>query len=102
MIRTPLIAAAIGVMLAAYPAAAAEKTPNSVTVQYKDLDLATPEGQKKLDARIKRAAEEVCKSNEVITGTRVRSPERLQCFNEARTAVRAQVAAKINEAGMGG
>ncbi len=103
MFKTPLIAAsAIGLAIISTPAIAEDGTKKAVTVEFKDLDLATPKGQKELDRRISRAANEVCEATQVLTGTRVRSPERVQCVREARAAVKQQVAAKIGSAEMGG
>ncbi len=102
MLKTPLFATVIGLAMITTPALANDADSKQITVEYKDLDLSTAEGQKKLDRRIDRAAADVCDANDVRTGTRVRSPERVQCVKEARAAVKQQVAAKIEKAQMGG
>lgn len=101
MLKPPLIAAALGMTLATLPVAA-NAGPQAIEVEYRDLDLSTPDGQKTLDRRITKAAEAICESNKTVTGTRIRSSERLQCVKEAKASVKAQVAAKIEKAQLGG
>ena len=101
MIKTPLIAAALGLTMATLPVAA-NAAPQAIKVEYRDLDLSSADGQKALDRRIAKAAEAICESNEVVTGTRVRSSERLNCVKEAKASVKKQVAAKIEKAQLGG
>lgn len=59
-----LAAATLALPLSAAPLLAAQPT----SVQYKDLDLATPAGKTELDKRIGRAATPVCRDS-ITTGT---------------------------------
>ena len=102
MLKTPLFAAAIGMALITAPAFADESESRSVAVKYKDLDLSSAEGQKELDRRIDRAAAEVCDANRIMTGTRLRSQERLQCADEARASIQKQIAQKTGNDSLGG
>ncbi len=79
--KAPLIAiaAAFGAALIAQPAFA-----ESVTVQYKDLDLASDAGQKELDNRIDSAARKVCGFSQRTTGTRIPDKEARDCVAEAK------------------
>jgi UrcA family protein len=68
--KTLIAAGLVGLALTAQPAAAqlASSSAEAVevqhrTVNYADLDMATPEGQARLDARLRRAAAAVCESN---------------------------------------
>lgn len=54
-----LVAATIASAAMAVPASARE-VPMSVEVRYSDLDLSTEAGQRTLDRRIQRAAEQIC------------------------------------------
>ena len=64
------------------PAAAADATKSQVEVNYRDLDLSTPEGAKALDHRLHRAAQEVCGMTATTTGTRLPSSEARACYKE--------------------
>jgi len=97
MSRVALIAAALG--LAAGGTAVAAK---DVAVSYADLDLSSPAGQKKLERRIADAIEEVCMTNQTLTGTRVRSNASIQCAREAKAQAKQQVAAIVERQGLGG
>ena len=97
MISKAFAAALIGSTLIAAPLAAQTQPAESVAVKYSDLDLSTEKGQAKLDRRINAAAREVCKTDAVRTGTRMRSNDRTQCLETARASVRAQLAEVIGE-----
>lgn len=58
-------------------------------VQYRDLNLASVEGQQKLDKRIETAARKACGFEKQVTGTRIRSRVAQQCVAELRTKARA-------------
>ncbi len=83
-----LLAAAI----VATPATAQSDGGQSLTVQFDDLNLSTPEGQKALDKRVETAAREVCGVDKKRTGTRIQSNARKQCLEQARASVKSQVA----------
>ena len=63
----------------------------TTAVQTHDLDLATAEGQAKLDSRIGRAVRDVC--SEAVTGSRIVWTDKA-CMARARAAVEKQVAAR--------
>lgn len=88
--KAPLIAvaAALGAALVAPPALA-----ESVTVQYKDLDLTTQAGQKELNNRIDTAARKVCGFSQRTTGTRIPDQEARTCVAEAKQKLEKHVAA---------
>lgn len=91
--KTPIAAALLGLALTAAPAFA-----DTISVQYKDLDLSTTEGQKTLDHRIDVAARQVCGYDAITTGTRLRSSASVECYKNARAQVQHQVAAAIDNA----
>lgn len=93
------LVAALGLALPAAPALA-EK--HSVSVEYSDLNLGTPEGQAALDRRILKAAERVCDANRAKTGTRLENREARECVTMAAKQVRSQIAAAIDESRLGG
>jgi len=100
MIKTTSIAAAAAALVftglsfgAATPAFAKD-----VTVRYADLDLTTAEGQKQLDRRLDTAARDVCGYDDVTTGSRLRSPEAIECYDKARAQFSAHVAAAVERA----
>jgi UrcA family protein len=87
--KAPLIAfaAVFGATLAAQPALA-----ESVTVQYKDLDLSTQAGQKELDRRIDGAAKQLCSADEPLVGSRIPAKEVRDCIADARKKLEKRVA----------
>jgi UrcA family protein len=86
--KTPLIALAAFATLLAAPAFA-----ESITVQYKDLDLSTEAGQKELDSRIDSAARKVCDYYKTTTGTRIPDKEARDCVAEAKKKIEKRIAA---------
>jgi len=97
MTKIPHVLAVLALAVPAAPVLADEKA-----VSYSDLNLATPEGQKALERRITDALEEVCQTNKIRTGTRVRSSSSRACMVEARANARKQVAAILEQKGLGG
>lgn len=97
MFSKTIAATLIGSALIAMPLAAQSDPAQTIAVKYDDLDLATEKGQAKLERRINAAAREVCKTNAVRTGTRLRSNDRKQCLEAARASVKAQLAELIKE-----
>lgn len=90
--RKILIAsAALATLGTALPVAAQE----SIAVEYRDLNLATPAGQRTLDFRINRAARQVCFLDEQQTGTRVRDAAKDECYRQARLKSRQAMAAIV-------
>jgi UrcA family protein len=77
-------------------------TRMTLTVSAADLDLATPEGQRKLDNRVEKAVRTVCRITNQTTGTRIISRDALACLAKARRDARAQVAALKSEVQRGG
>jgi UrcA family protein len=93
-----IAAAAAGALLAAQPAMAAPQ----VAIDYRDLDLSTPQGQKELDHRLTRAARQVCRTTAVQTGSNVRSWVDPDCVKEVVARSRAQVLAQLDKHNAGG
>jgi UrcA family protein len=85
-----LMAAFAVLALGTGTSAAAEDT---IVVKYKDLNLASEEGQKALDKRIDSAARNFCRFNSLQTGTRNTKRAQTECVDQARAAARAQVLA---------
>lgn len=92
MFKKTLALSLLGAAIVATPASAQTDAGQSLTVQFDDLNLSTPEGQKALDKRIETAAREVCGVDKKRTGTRIQSSARKQCLEEARASVKSQVA----------
>lgn len=94
MTRTLIAAAAFATFALTGAAQAA-----TATVQTSDLNLTTAEGQAKLDARIDRAARDVC--SDTYTGSRIRNTDEA-CVTRARAMVEKQVAARRSASRNGG
>lgn len=71
----------------------------TTAVQTKDLDLATAEGQARLDSRIDRAVRAVC--SEAVTGSRIAWVDK-DCMIKARAAVEKQLASRRASPRLGG
>lgn len=102
MFKTTLTAAALSVAILASPVTAAEGSVPNTTIEFKDLNLTTSEGQEALDRRIDKAARAICQVDDTKTGTRVRSRDRVACVKAAKKSVKKQVAALIERDGLGG
>lgn len=61
----PAIAFALAALAATHPLSARANPPESVTVPYGDLNLASEDGVKALDRRLDRAVERVCGDSSV-------------------------------------
>lgn len=88
-----IIGAALIGTAAVSPAAAAEARQQSIEVKYEDLNLQTEKGMKTLEGRFSKAAREVCGTEEITTGSRIRSSEAADCYARAMTSARQQMAA---------
>lgn len=97
-----LAAASLGVALIATPAIAGDNEKNSVTIEFQDLNLNTPEGQEKLEQRIETAAREMCGIDETRTGTRLASSQSRRCLAEARQSAKKRMAQIVREQQLGG
>lgn len=75
------------------PTLANETEKMTIQVQYDDLDLATPEGQQRLDQRLEKAVRTVCRTQSHTGGSRILSLDAKACLAKARADVRQQVAA---------
>ncbi|HSF13414.1 MAG TPA: UrcA family protein [Erythrobacter sp.] len=75
------------------PTLANETEKMTIQVQYDDLDLATPEGQQRLDQRLEKAVRTVCRTKSHTGGSRILSLDAKACLAKARTDARQQVAA---------
>lgn len=96
--KTLIIAlSAAGAVLAATPAAA-----GTMSIEYKDLNLGTVEGQQALERRIDEAARDVCGLDEASTGTRIQSRTAKRCYQDAKKQATQQFAALVEENRLGG
>lgn len=86
----------------ATPALAQTETRATMKVSTAGLDLNTLEGQEILDARIERAAREVCEFDRVALGTRIVSSATRECVAKARASAEQQVASLIEDQRRGG
>lgn len=75
------------------PALASPTEPMTIDVPYGDLNLATPEGQTRLEQRLERAVRKVCGAESHKGGSRIISSDTRACLAKARADVRQQVAA---------
>ncbi|AOL93359.1 UrcA family protein [Porphyrobacter sp. LM 6] len=95
--------AAIGLAGTAISPAFAGKTETmTIHVPTADINLATPEGQKRLDQRLEKAARTVCRTDSLTTGSRILSQESRECLAKARSDSKQQVAALMNNEQRGG
>ena len=94
MTRTFVTAVAFATFALAGTAQAA-----TTTVETSDLNLSTAKGQAKLEARIDRAARNVC--SDTATGSRIRFVDS-DCVAKARASVEKQVAARRAASSNGG
>lgn len=92
--------AALG--LVATPAFAGQQNQKSMNINVADLDLATAEGQRRLDHRIEWAARRVCEIGQVRTGTRLPYSDAAKCVEEARASAELQLAVVLEHRQRGG
>ncbi|MXO91444.1 UrcA family protein [Pontixanthobacter aquaemixtae] len=92
------------ITLAAISAActAAPAFADSISIQYRDLNLSTAEGQAKLEQRIDRAAKKVCKLGDHTMGTRISDPSAKACYAKAKKQASRQMAAVVQDRNLGG
>lgn len=89
--------ATIATLGAATPALA-----ESVVIEYRELNLASIEGQKVLERRVDRAARQVCGMNDLRTGTRIPTAEAAQCYAKAKKQAFQQISAMVDQERLGG
>ena len=98
-----IAAAATAVSMSLAPAVSAAETEQRTTaVNYTDLDLSTAQGTQELDRRIDRAAQRVCNMDGHEVGTRVRSREARQCYQDAKRTLNQHFAQIKRDANLGG
>lgn len=95
--RSIILGAALAAALSAGAANAGERAER---VSYRDLDLASVEGQAELQQRLDSAARRVCRFAE--DGQIVPPEEENACYREARKRVDVQVAQLTSETQRGG
>jgi UrcA family protein len=94
MKRFAMTLAALGLAGSAIsPAYANTGEQMTVQVQYDDINLATPAGQKQLDRRLEKAVRTVCRAQIHNGGSRILTLDAKACLAKARADVRQQVAA---------
>lgn len=87
-----LVAAPLAVVAAIPAHAAPARHSQSIEVAVGDLDLATPNGQKTLQARIDRAARAVCGVDQLPTGSHIPSRDAMNCYRQAQRSAAERVA----------
>ncbi len=102
MTKTIALAAACGLAITATPALAGVDDKPAAGIEFRDLNLSTPEGQAVLDQRIDLAARKICRIDQVNTGTRIRSRDSQRCYKTAIKSAKAQVAERVREDRRGG
>lgn len=80
----------------------ADFTVRSVAVEIGDLDLATAEGQRKLQTRVDRAVRQACRVTDPQSGRRAFNPDARNCLANARAHANRQVAALLGDSQRGG
>ena len=98
--KRPLIA--LAALAAAGTALAAPAAAETMAVQYRDLNLATAQGQKVLERRIDRAARKVCDRGVQRTGTRLPSAKVEACYRQAKAKANQTFAALVEAHRLGG
>ncbi|MXO96895.1 UrcA family protein [Erythrobacter aquimaris] len=100
--KTPLIM--ISALALAVPATASAQRAEeqSISVEYRDLNLSSPEGRKRLENRIEAAARQVCDLDETRLGSRIRSRDAQRCYVDAKKTIDAQFAAVVERHARGG
>jgi len=107
MFMKAFTAATTAAFLIATPAiaqsnATGKDAAQSMKIKYADLNLASAEGQARLERRIDAAAKKVCQLGKHRTGTRIPSTERKECYAKARQSARSQMASLMNSKRLGG
>ena len=102
MFKTTIASAALGLAMVAAPAVAGSNDDQTLQIEYRDLNLATSQGQEALDRRIDAAANKFCGAGTEQTGTRIPSSKAKACVAQVRAAAHKQVAALIEEQRLGG
>lgn len=100
-LKAGLAAAIAAGSIFAAPVHAADQQAATVEVRYSDLNLSTEEGQRTLERRLNRAAEEVCGIDH-RSGAALQSNESRQCYTETVRSFDRQVAALIESEARGG
>lgn len=96
------LAAATAALMTIAPAVAAPEETRQIKVQYGDLNLASAQGQKVLERRLTSAAREVCGLDDQRTGSRIRKPQEMNCYRQARATAMQRYAVVIERNQLGG
>lgn len=96
MNKTLATLAAFGLLLPSYAQA------REIQVEYRDLNLEHPLGQKRLEQRIDSAARKVCDFERNHTRVRAMSAEARACYQKAKAGAARQVAAVVEQQAKGG
>lgn len=102
MFKTAFASAALSLVLVAAPAAAGSSDNQEFTIEYRDLNLASPEGQETLDRRINAAARKVCGVGAERTGTRLVARKSKECVEQVRASAQEQIATLVEDERLGG
>ncbi len=102
MLKTVLTTAALGLAVVSTPALAGPSDNPSVEIAIADINLATPEGQERLDRRVKKAAQALCGVGTRRSGSRIPSMDSKRCYAKAMKSAEQQVATLIEAQQRGG
>lgn len=100
-----VIAAACGIAFPAVSAQAGVSSPHdvrTVRVEYGDLNLATPQGQKRLNRRVEFAARKVCGYYGTANASIMESVDARACYKQAKAGALTQFAAVVEQRAKGG
>lgn len=97
--RSSLILAAVCTLAVPLSVQAGETA--SIDVGYADLDLATPEGQQRLEQRVEAAVRKVCGVNELPLARTI-DPNIRTCVRAARAKAATDVAYVVQREAKGG
>ena len=100
--KTPLIMLAAIALAAPGAASATKAQEESISVEYRDLNLSSPEGLERLEYRVEAAARKVCGLDESSLGSRIRNRDAQRCYDETKEMIDAQFAAVVERQAKGG
>ncbi|MBX7513969.1 UrcA family protein [Qipengyuania sp. GH38] len=100
--KTPLIMLTALALAVPGAASAAKAQEESIAIEYRDLNLSSPEGLERLEYRVEAAARKVCGLDESSLGSRIRNRDAQRCYDETKEMIDAQFAAVVERQAKGG
>lgn len=101
MLKMLIASSAAAITFAAIPAHA-ETQRMSVTVAHADLNLGSPQGQKRLERRIDNAARKVCGHYISLQASLAETSRSRACYDKAKADALPRVAALVDRYAKGG